>query len=601
MYRWTVRAVAWACAVAAVLMAALSVAPLPGAIFLAPLLLLLAAATAWHGSPVPGAVTASFCLLGLYFSPMTWDDLSRQPVFAAALALGFAAVAWSWPLRAAGRLCRAQGSRRASFMAPRVGEHVWSEEENMVKKRERSGGRLARGLKLVSAGAVAIVVAWYLANTIDSGLQPWGPGLDPDAAGPVKGARHDGWMALVGLQEGHLQDPLAHGTKTWAAWDAGRQRMLALDEAAQVFSVPTPLQVPSDSPVSCRPLHRCGELLRERQPMLPEALRALAPMVAACEGIGRQSGFDEPLVRVPVALSRPSPAMALGTCGRLWMAQMLVSTRQRDEAAAFKAWITVHRVAKGAFEGAQSTVSGVSAATLLALVHAQGPALVAAFPALHDQVRAALAAPVPWREASRRWWIDEGWSQDRLLYEALDAAVNTDCQPSGPGMQACQITRTGHVPPRLRPVLPNLTRSGFRAQHAAVLAAADSADPAVGLQGLEALIEDSQPGRELPRLRLRNTLGGILVSVSGLEGMVYKYLRHPLDAELTRQGALLWLDALSPGRQGAPLSEATLSAKAGGSVVLKGRVRCEDSCRRIVLRSWRAEPDAPQWRLPPGP
>lgn len=470
----------------------------------------------------------------------------------------------------------------------------------MIKKGERSGRRWLQGIALVSAVAVALVGGWVLANSIDSDLRPWEPGLEPVAEERADGARHEGWLSLMGLQQGHLDDTLAQGRKSWAAWDAGRQRVLALDQMTLVPSVPAAVRLDPGSALFCRPLHACGETFRQSLSKLPEALKAVAPLARACADIGRLTGFDEPLVRVPVVLSRPGPGMALGTCGRLWMAQLALASQQGDADSAFEAWGALHNVSTRVFAGSQSIINGVIAATWLQVVHAEAPTLVAAFPVLQPRVQAALATPVPWRDVSHRWWIDEGWAQDRVLYEALDAGVTITCLAQGPGVERCETKRPGKLPPKSRPVLPNLTRSEFREQHAAVVAATKDKDPSVALQRLKAQAR-RQTDSVFSNLHFRNTPGGILLSVSSLESSVDRYMRQSMDAESTRQGAVLSLAVLSRRRQGMSFSEADVIRATDGSAILKGAIHCEDHCHHLVLRSWRLDPGAPQWRLQASP
>lgn len=475
-----------------------------------------------------------------------------------------------------------------------------NEKHIMSKKRERTGRRLFRGLAVLFGAAVVIVGAWVLANSIDSDLRPWDPGLEPEAEGPMTGVRHEGWWALMGLQPGHLDATLSQGQKSWAAWNTARQRVLALDEVTLVPVVPAAVRLDTASPLFCRPLHRCADSFRQGAAKLPDALKIAAPVASACVDIGRRTGFDEPVVRVPAALSRPTPGMALSTCGRLWLARMVLASQQGDAASAFEAWNALHQVSSGLFTGSQSTITGVVAATWLQLAHAEAPALVAAFPTLQPRVQTALAMPVPWREVSRRWWTDEGWVQDRLLYEALDVGVTVGCVAQGQGLERCQRTNPGALPPKSKPVLPNLTRSEFREQYAAVVAAAQDDDPVMALQRLKAQVRH-QSDDVLSRLHFRNTLGGILLSVSSLEASVDRYMRQSMDVEATRQGAVLSLAVLSQRRQGVALSESDVIRTADGSVFLKGNIHCEGDCSHLVLRSWRVDAEAPQWRLLAGP
>ena len=470
----------------------------------------------------------------------------------------------------------------------------------MINKQERGGRRLVKWIAIVSTAAVALLGAWVLANSIDSDLRPWAPGLEPAAEERADGAHHEGWLALVGLQDGHLGDPLTQGRKSWAAWDVARQRLLALDDVTLVPSVPPAVNLGSDSPLSCRPLPQCSEVLRQGLPKLPEALKVAAPLVDACAGVGRRTGFDEPLVRVPAALSRPGPGAALSTCGRLWMAQLVLAHQQGNAADALEAWSTLHRVSSGVFTGSQSLVSGVIAATWLQTAHAEATALAAAFPMLHPQVQAALATSVPWRDVSRRWWIDEAWVQDRLIYEALDVGVAIQCVAQGQGVERCQSTRPGRLPAKARPVLPNLTRSEFREQHAAVVAATQMDDPVMALQRLKEQAQ-RQRGDVFSGLHFRNTLGSILLSVSTLEASVERYMPQGMDAESTRQAAVLSLSAQSRYRAGAQFSEADVIRAGEGSALLKGQLQCEDGCRRLVVRSWRTDQNAPRWHLQASP
>ena len=282
------------------------------------------------------------------------------------------------------------------------------------------------------------------------------------------------------------------------------------------------------------------------------------------------------------------------------MAQLVLAHQQGNTADALEAWSTLHRVSSGVFTGSQSLVSGVIAATWLQTAHAEATALAAAFPMLHPQVQAALATSVPWRDVSRRWWIDEAWVQDRLIYEALDVGGAIQCVAQGQGVERCQSTRPGSLPAKARPVLPNLTRSEFREQHAAVVAATQMDDPVMALQRLK---EQSrrQRGDVFSGLHFRNTLGSILLSVSTLEARVERYMPQGMDAESTRQAAILSLSAQSRYRAAAPFSEADVIRAGEGSALLKGQLQCEDGCRRLVLRSWRADQNAPRWHLQASP
>lgn len=87
------RAFAWILVAVSAFVAWLAIAPFTGAVLLVAVLLPLAAFNVWSGLLVPGLAATMLCALALYVSPMPFDKLWDVPLFAAPVALGFAAVA----------------------------------------------------------------------------------------------------------------------------------------------------------------------------------------------------------------------------------------------------------------------------------------------------------------------------------------------------------------------------------------------------------------------------------------------------------------------------------------------------------------------------
>jgi hypothetical protein len=76
---------------------------------------------------------------------------------------------------------------------------------------------------LLGSMGLALTAIWCMLNVIDSDLRPWAAKQVPEPEGLVQGARHDGWLALIGLQHGHLDDTQAQGLRSWTHWNTKRQ------------------------------------------------------------------------------------------------------------------------------------------------------------------------------------------------------------------------------------------------------------------------------------------------------------------------------------------------------------------------------------------
>ncbi|RZS30947.1 hypothetical protein [Corticibacter populi] len=84
------RAFAWISSIIAGLVALLSAAPFTPAIFLAPVLLICAALSAWKGQVVPAVITGSWCAAALAMSPITITDAPLFWVIVTGCSMAFA-------------------------------------------------------------------------------------------------------------------------------------------------------------------------------------------------------------------------------------------------------------------------------------------------------------------------------------------------------------------------------------------------------------------------------------------------------------------------------------------------------------------------------
>lgn len=470
----------------------------------------------------------------------------------------------------------------------------------------RQGRRRQRGLIMVVAllGGIglALTSVWCMLNVIDSDLRPWAAKQVPEPEGLVQGARHDGWLALIGLQHGHLDDTRAQGLRSWTRWDTERRQALALPDTFVIHQMPEVVKIESSSPLSCQPPTQCGELLAQRVGQLPAALQAAAPLAQVCERLSRSEGFEEPSTLVSAWMPLAMPGHALRTCSQLWIAQLALARHRQDADTASRAWASMQRVSTGLFEGSRSLVNGSVASAWLQAAHVEGFATARAFPALRDRVRQQMAAPLPWQQVAQRWWASEGAALDHTLFESLDALANVECDKGAatPQGRTCTAKRWGGPFPRLMPVLPNMTRSLLRERLESVAQATDEGEPAKALARLSALATQREDTAWMG-LHVRNTIGRILLSVASPETLARDYLPRAMDVELSRQAVLLGLDALDRQAAGQAVTEASIKAAAGSSAFTAGRVRCEAPCRALAITSWRSDAKAPKmvWSLSP--
>lgn len=463
----------------------------------------------------------------------------------------------------------------------------------------RQGRRRQRGLIMgvMLLGSIGFVFAsaWYLLNVIDSDLRPWTAKQAPEPEGLAQGARHDGWLALLGLQPGHLEATQAQGLRNWKDWDTHRRQALAMADTFELRQMPDPVKIGPSSPLWCQPAAQCGETLAQRTDQLPAALKSAAPVVQACEQLSRSQGFEEPAAPMTAWMPLAMPGQAFSTCSRLWIAQMALARHRQDADAAWRAWTSMQRASTGLFEGSRSLVGGNIASAWLLAVHLEGFATARAFPALRERIRQQMATPLPWQEVAHRWWASEAAILDRTLFETLDARTNVDCKAAAatPRTLTCTTKRWGIPIPGLTPVLPNMTRSEVRERYEGIVRATDESDPAKAMARLSAQASQRRDTAWMG-LHARNSIGGVLLSVAGIESLALEYLPRALDAEMSRQAVLLGLEALDRRASGQPITDASIKAAAESSVFVTGRARCEEACRALALTSWRSDDKAPK-------
>ena len=317
----------------------------------------------------------------------------------------------------------------------------------------RQGRHRQRGLIMVvvllGSMGLALTAIWCMLNVIDSDLRPRAAKQVPEPEGLVQGARHDGWLALIGLQHGHLDDTQAQGLRSWTHWNTKRQQALALPATFVIHQMPEAVKIESSSPLSCQPPTQCGELLAQRVGQLPAALEAAAPVAKACERLSRSQGFDEPSVLVSAWMTLAMPGHALRTCSQLWIAQLALARQRQDADTAWRAWSSMQRVSTGLFEGSRSLVNGSVASAWLQAAHVEGFATARAFPALRDRIRQQMATPLPWQKVAQRWWASEGAALDHTLFESLEALANVECDKATATPQDMTCTALLHKSPRL--------------------------------------------------------------------------------------------------------------------------------------------------------